>query len=69
MKGLFTGLAVIFGLLGAVSVIGAVFTGDVFLILSAFISLISGGAWYLVGELWETVDYLGQEIYKLKNAR
>jgi hypothetical protein len=67
MNGLSTILAAIFASLGIITIVIAVYMGTILFSLSGLFSLLNCAAWCLVGELWETVDYLAQELYKLKN--
>jgi hypothetical protein len=65
MRGLFTLLAVVFGITGVVQFLLGMIYSSLFIIPS-FITFVNGFAWYLVGELWDTVHYLTGEVYELK---
>lgn len=67
MKGLFNLIAAVLALFGIVNLIVSLLLNfELVSLSSGILNLIGAFAWYLVGEMWQDLESMGRELYKLK---
>ncbi|MFQ5758568.1 MAG: hypothetical protein ACE5IF_02695 [Candidatus Bathyarchaeia archaeon] len=72
MKWVFILLATVLILLGSINALmslSSLLKGDILLFVSAILNIISGYAWYLVGEMWEEIESVSIRLLALKSER